>query len=150
MNTVLTQESARYNILMRKIKDDISDFKDAIRGRIVMNEEMEQMGNSIMNNDVPANWTEEGGVGFMSIKTLSAWIVDLKLRVEFLKEWEENGTPICFWMSGFFFPQAFLTGIKQNYARKYKIPIDLVMFDFYLMNEKLDKKDIIERPSEGS
>jgi len=114
MNTVLTQESARYNILMRKIRDDILNFKDAIRGRIVMNEEMELMGQSIMNNDVPANWTEEGGVGFMSIKTLSAWIVDLKSRVEFLKEWEENGTPICFWMSGFFFPQAFLTGIKQN------------------------------------
>lgn len=95
-----------------------------------MNEDLETMGNSIMNNEVPANWTEESGVGFMSIKTLSAWIVDLKLRVEFLREWEENGTPICFWMSGFFFPQAFLTGIKQNYARKYKIPIDLVVFEF--------------------
>lgn len=118
MNTVLTQESARYNALIRRIKDDISDFKDANRGRIVMNEDLETMGNSIMNNEVPANWTEESGVGFMSIKTLSAWIVDLKLRVEFLREWEENGTPICFWMSGFFFPQAFLTGIKQNYARK--------------------------------
>eukprot|EP00801_Mesodinium_rubrum_P000083 Mrub_00083.p1 GENE.Mrub_00083~~Mrub_00083.p1 ORF type:complete len:1986 (+),score=436.27 Mrub_00083:724-5958(+) len=150
MNTVLTQESARYNTLMRKMKDDIKNFVDAIRGRIVMNEEMESMGNSIMNNDVPTNWTEEGGVGFMSIKTLSAWTIDLKLRVEFLKEWEDNGTPICYWMSGFFFPQAFLTGIKQNYARKYKIPIDIVMFEFYLMNDKLDKKDILEKPSEGS
>jgi len=44
MNTVLTQESARYNILMRKIRDDILNFKDAIRGRIVMNEDMELMG----------------------------------------------------------------------------------------------------------
>jgi len=114
MNTVLTQESARYNTLIRKMKDDISNFKDANRGRIVMNEDLELMGNSILNNEVPSNWAEETGVGFMSIKTLSAWIVDLKLRVEFLKEWEENGTPICFWMSGFFFPQAFLTGIKQN------------------------------------
>lgn len=109
---------------------DITSFKDANRGRIVMNEELESMGQTMMNNEVPSGWTEENGVGFLSIKPLSNWINELRSRVEFLKEWETNGTPLCFWMSGFFFPQSFLTGIKQNYARKYKIPIDLVDFEF--------------------
>mmetsp|Transcript_75318 Transcript_75318/g.162898 ORF Transcript_75318/g.162898 Transcript_75318/m.162898 type:complete len:156 (+) Transcript_75318:657-1124(+) len=149
MNTVLTQEATRYNNLMQVMHRDIAIFKDANRGRIVMNEELERMGVTMMNNEIPDNWTEESGVGFLSIKPLSNWIKDLKNRVDFLREWENHGTPICFWMSGFFFPQAFLTGIKQNYARKYKIPIDLIEFEFEFLNDKMEPKEISKKAQEG-
>lgn len=63
MNTVLTQEAVRYNTLLAHMGDDLLKFKDGNRGRIVMDTELERLGVSIMNNEVPQQWSEEEGVG---------------------------------------------------------------------------------------
>ena len=80
-----------------------------------MSEDLEKLSNSIYDNQVGKLWAQKG---FLSLKPLGSWIEDLGFRIRFLNKWIEEGTPISYWMSGFFFPQAFVTGILQNYARK--------------------------------
>ena len=66
-----------------------------------MSEELEKLANSLFDNQVPKSWSE---VGFLSMKPLASWVDDLIDRIKFLTEWIKKGTPIVFWISGFFFP----------------------------------------------
>lgn len=91
------------------------------------------MCNSLFDNQVPKIWAD---VGFLSMKPLASWTQDLVDRVNFLQKWIDNGTPDVFWISGFFFPQAFITGILQNFARKRVIAVDKISFEYRIIDDK--------------
>ena len=57
-------------------------------------------------------------------------VCNFKLALPPTQHWIEQGQPKSFWISGFFFPQGFLTGALQNHAWKYNLPIDELSFKF--------------------
>ena len=64
-----------------------------------------------------------------------------------MSEFLVSGPPITFWISGFYFTQSFLTGVSQNFARKYKIPIDQLGFEFDFIKTRDDN---LTKPEDGA
>ena len=145
MNTVLNQECLRYNNLLAVMKKSLENSIKALKGLVVMSPDLEAVTTSLFNKQVPDMWA---GKAYPSLKPLSGWVTDLLARVEFVSDWIKKGNPPIYWISGFFFPQAFLTGTLQNFARKMLFSIDTVSFSFRVM-DTLSEKTTEAGPTDG-
>jgi dynein heavy chain len=145
MNTVLGQECIRYNKLTDLIRSSLENLKKALVGEVVMSSDLETVSDDMFNGLLPVLWA---GASYPSLKPLGGYITDLLARLKFLNDWIVHEPPSVYWISGFFFTQSFLTGALQNYARKHKIAIDEVGFDFEFMDTDTDDGKIA-KPSDG-
>ena len=149
MNTVLQQECMRYNKLLAQMRSTLTDVRKALTGLVVMSSELDALASNLYNNQVPTGWEAKA---YPSLKPLVLWQEDLLRRCSFIDDWVQNGIPATYWVSGFFFPQAFLTAILQNFARKGQIGIDTVSLDFRHIKvaNPADPVAELQRPSDGA
>lgn len=145
MNTVLVQELEKFNRLLKVVHSSTKEVQLALKGLVVMSADLDAMGTAVFNQLVPGMWEEKA---YPSLKPLMGWVQDLVDRLDFFTNWVDNGLPKVYWISSFFFPQAFMTGTLQNYARKHNFPIDECEMEYKFKDE--EHKDIKAGPEDGA
>ncbi|KAL8598267.1 hypothetical protein ACOMHN_035217 [Nucella lapillus] len=170
--TVLRQEMDRFNQLLTTIHTTLTTLVLAIKGEVIMSDLLEEAYNALLRQEIPPQWK---AASYESNKPLGSWVNDLEQRVDFFSSWAELlcGTierqfrlatrqvgqpevegddvirtqPNSFWLSGFFFPQGFLTAVLQNHARKVGISVDSLTFTFKVLKFHRSRKMRARRKS---
>lgn len=141
MNTVLCQELNRFNNLLAYIKISLMDVRRAVSGQIAMIPELENVHKAMLQGKLPAAWMKKS---YPSLKPLGSYITDFLQRLTFFQRWLDDGEPIVYWMSGFYFTQSFLTGVLQNHSRKNNLQIDSLSMRFDVTDFEVDVEESLE------
>jgi dynein heavy chain len=142
---VLQQEIVKFNRLLGTMSVSLIDLQKAIEGLIVMSSDLDKCYTCFMNNALPPVWERDS---FASMKTLGSWNKDLIFRVGFMEHWLVHGQPAFFPLNLFFFPQGFMTGAMQTFARKYQVPVNKLAFGFEVLPADTVLEDMPE-PDDG-
>merc|ERR1711991_1251878 len=148
LGVFLRQELARFNAMISVVAKSLIELDKAMRGIVVMSAALEDMYNCFIFQRVPTPWSDKGA-GYPCLKPLASWVEDFFLRLDFMKSWLEEGPRPQYWLSGFFFPQGFMTAIKQTFSRKYHIAVDTLLVGCK-MTPVLEHDDMDSIPEDGS
>ncbi|KAJ0399007.1 hypothetical protein P43SY_008327 [Pythium insidiosum] len=121
LNIFLFQEIQRLQRVIAKVRYMLQQLQMAIRGEVVMTEELSLTLNAIFDAKVPPSWlrTSVGDEFSWILPTLGLWFSSLISRDEQNRTWLNTKRPNCFWLTGFFNPQGMLTAMKQEVTRKH-------------------------------
>ncbi|KAG7496340.1 dynein heavy chain 2, axonemal [Solea senegalensis] len=144
LNVVLLQEIQRYNSLLDTIILSLMELEKGIKGLVVMSPSLEETFHCIYDARVPPLWEK----AYPSLKPLAAWTRDLCQRVDQFAHWAETAQPPnLFWLSGFTFPNGFLTAVLQSYARQHNTSVDMLSWEFIVST--VDDSNLLYPPKDG-
>ncbi|XP_046594204.1 dynein beta chain, ciliary [Neodiprion lecontei] len=143
---VAFQECERMNYLTGEMKRSLRELDLGLKGELTITSDMEVLETALFFDQVPPIWAQRA---YPSLLGLTAWFVDLLLRLRELETWSTDFVlPASVWLAGFFNPQSLLTAIMQSTARRYELPLDKMCLQCDVT--KKNKEEFTSAPREGA
>jgi dynein heavy chain len=122
LNIFLYQEIQRLQRVLLKVRTFLISTQQAIRGEVVMTEELQDGVIKMFEAKPPTTWvyTVTGDEFSWILPTLGLWFAAFLQRDEQNRTWMNTGRPFSYWLAGFFNPQGILTAMKQEVTRRHK------------------------------
>jgi dynein heavy chain, axonemal len=118
---VLLQELERWNVLVTVMAATLVDLSRALNGEIGMSDTLEDIGTSLYNGRLPAEWAR---LAPETQKPLGSWMGHFQARHKQYTAWIEEGEPKVMWLSGLHIPESYLTALVQTTCRRKNWPLD--------------------------
>jgi dynein heavy chain len=124
---VLLQEIERWNKLVSKMKQTLTDVQRALAGEIGMSPDLDDISSSLYNGFLPAVWKRYAPD---TSKKLGSWINHFIERFKQYEAWiaikqkNQQDNLVVVWLSGLHVPETYLAAIIQTTCRKNKWPLD--------------------------
>jgi len=112
--TVLLQEMERFNKLVSRMGQTITDLKRALKGEIGMSAELDALGTAFFNGQLPDLWRK---LAPQTEKNLVNWIAHFERRYKQYRDWVDVEEPKVIWLSGLSIPESYSTALIQTTCR---------------------------------
>lgn len=143
---VLLQELERWNRLVVKMNDSLTELGRALQGVVGMSNELDDLAAALFNGFLPDTWRR---LAPQTQKGLGSWMSHFQRRLDQYTRWVKDGTdPKCMWLSGLHIPESYLSGLVQTTCRRKKWPLDKSTL-YTKVTTLLDDSEVKERPVDG-
>ncbi|KAK3262625.1 hypothetical protein CYMTET_28529 [Cymbomonas tetramitiformis] len=154
---VLLQECQRSNHVLHTVRDSIGEVRRALKGQVVMSENIEGICHSFITGNVPELWLKRDARMLSASRpahaptSLAVWILRLRKAADFFHKWLAVGVdgvrkpPPVMHLPAFHYPLSMLAAVVQGFHRQSGVTLDCIQFKTQVMTEE----PLGEAPYEG-
>lgn len=143
---VLLQELERWNKLVIKMHESLTELGRALQGIVGMSNELDDLAAALFNGFLPDTWRR---LAPQTQKGLGSWMAHFQRRFEQYTRWVNEGQdPKVMWLSGLHIPESYLSGLVQTTCRRKKWPLDKSTL-YTKVTSMIDESEVKERPVDG-
>ena len=142
---VLLQELERFNLLIGKMRESLTELLSALRGLVGMSSELDALAQSLLNGALPDSWRR---LAPATEKGLGSWMAHFTRRYSQYSGWVTDGEPKVMWLAGLHIPESYLIALVQSTCRRKRWPLDKSTL-YTKVTPFRSVEEVIERPLDG-